>query len=165
MIGFVIRPLTGQIALTHWKLLRRVSLPTHDHTMSLGPHTHSGPCQWMLWPGARAGRGGQMGRLSYHLRGAARGGRGTHNKVICPSLALEPPLDAGQPHPLSSSSDCHASAASPRRPGRADCWGGGMGWKRGAMGRRDDPRERKPFVQEKMSRLAFRLRGEIEIAL
>lgn len=39
----------------------------------------------------RAGRGGQMGRLSYHLRAAAWGGCGPHSKVICPSLALKPP--------------------------------------------------------------------------
>lgn len=57
-----------------------------------------------------------MGRLSYHLRAAARGGGGPHNKVICPSLALEPPLDARQPGPLPGPSDCHASAASPGRP-------------------------------------------------
>lgn len=41
-----------------------------------------------------------MGRLSYHLHAAARGGCRPHNKVICPSLALAPPLDAGQPAPL-----------------------------------------------------------------
>lgn len=68
-----------------------------------------------------------MGRLSYHLVAAASGGCGPHNKVICPSLALEPPLDARQPGPLSSPSDCHASAASPRRPGRVDHRGGGTG--------------------------------------
>lgn len=34
-----------------------------------------------------------------------------------------------------------------------------MAWKHRVMGRRVDPRERKPFVREKMSRLAFRLGG------
>lgn len=106
------------------------------------------PCQlaYTLWPMSvdavawgPSWWGGLMARLSYHLGAAAWGGRGPHNKVICPSLALESPLDACQPGPLSGPSDCHASAASPRRPGRVDCWGGGMGWRHGATGRRDDP--------------------------
>lgn len=86
-----------------------------------------------------------MGRLSYHLCAAASGGCGPHNKVICPSLALEPLLDTRQPGPLSSPSNCHASVASPRRRGRAGRRGGGTGWTHTAMGRRDDPTE-KGFV-------------------
>lgn len=115
----------------------------------------------MAW--GQGGRESLKGRLSYHLHAAAWGCRGPHSEVICPSLALEPPLDSRQPGPLSSPFDCCGSAASPRQPLR-DEGGGGLNWRHGTIQGKDDPTE-KAFVWEKMSRLAFRLRRKMEMAL
>ena len=86
-----------------------------------------------------------MGRLNCHVRAAA-GDCEPHSTVICPSLALEPPPGSRQSAPFSF-------------PTRVSCLS--------SLSKTTQYRQllRKAFVLKKMSRLAFRLRREMEMAL
>lgn len=143
---------TGQFAHTGNSFTK--SLPEVTVTVVASPNTqpyhvpwptHSGPCRWMPLPGAELVgevRWEDWVIISVQLPEAAVDHTARLSVHLLPSNL---PLDARQPGPLSGPSDCHASAASPRRPGRADCWGGGMRWMHGAMGKGDEPTE-KAFV-------------------
>lgn len=103
-----------------------------------------------------------MFRLSYHLQAAASACCGPHNKVICPSRAREPPLNVQQP--LSSRS-CPKSLSRTSRKSQLQTWW----WQDGRLEEWREGRflkmEKKVFVLEKMSRLAFKLSREMEVVL
>lgn len=88
---------------------------------------------------------------------------GPHNKVICSFFALLPPLDAG--HSLSRS-----STVMPQLPlqGNQEQPTAEVVGCEGSTEQRGEgmiPHKERPLCWKKMSRLAFTLRGEIEMAL